>query len=297
MRGGSSAFKLSRELPGWLNGTLILGTFAAILWLEKRRPLRRQTENKLHRDLRNLAMAALSASAIHLTERPITARLTRWVDRRKYGLVKYANLPTWAEVLASVVLLDYTLYIWHVLTHKVPFLWRLHAVHHADLDLSASTAVRFHFAEMALSVPWRAAQVVLIGAPPLSLSVWQTLTLLAILFHHSNVELPLETERWLCRLVTTPRMHGIHHSVMDDERDSNWSTILSFPDYLHGTVKLNIPQKQIIIGVPEEQNPDQLTLGKLMLMPLIERRSSLNQVQSRDREDPAISIRPTQLMA
>src|SRR5205823_4105111 len=129
------------------------------------------------------------------------------------------------------------LWVWHVLTHKVPFLWRFHGVHHADRDLDASTALRFHCVEMALSVPWRAAQVVLVGAGPLSLSTWQTLTILAIMFHHSNVALPIALERRLSRVLMTPRLHGIHHSIVRAETDSNWGTILSLPDYLHGTVR------------------------------------------------------------
>jgi sterol desaturase/sphingolipid hydroxylase (fatty acid hydroxylase superfamily) len=170
-------------------------------------------------------------------------------------------------VALAVVLLDYTLYIWHVLTHKMPFLWRFHRIHHADVDLDASTALRFHFTEMILSVPWRAAQVVTIGASRLALSSWQTLTLVAILFHHSNIQLPIKVERWLCRLMMTPRMHGIHHSVVKGEADSNWSTILAWPDYLHGTYRLNVPQQDVTIGVPEYRKPQKLTLWKLIRMP------------------------------
>jgi hypothetical protein len=103
------------------------------------------------------------------------------------------------EVPLTVALLDYSLYVWHILVHKVPFLWRFHQPHHVDLDRDASTALRFHFGEILRSVPWRAAQIVVIGVPPLTLPVWQTATLVEILFHHSNVELPVEVERWLCR--------------------------------------------------------------------------------------------------
>src|SRR3546814_2584537 len=105
----------------------------------------------------------------------------------------------------------YTLYVWHLLLHRVPLLWRCHVAHHVDLDLDASTALRFHFAELALSVPWRAAQIVLIGVSPRALSVWQTALLLSVLFHHSNARLPPAMERRLNRLIVTPRMHGIHH--------------------------------------------------------------------------------------
>jgi sterol desaturase/sphingolipid hydroxylase (fatty acid hydroxylase superfamily) len=111
-----------------------------------------------------------------------------------------------------------------------------------DLDLDASTALRFHFAEMVLSVPWRAAQVLVLGVGPLALSAWQTLALIEILFHHANVELPVEVERWLCRFLVTPRLHGLHHSIVQGETDSNWSSGLTLWDWLHGTLRLNVPQ-------------------------------------------------------
>lgn len=162
----------------------------------------------------------------------------------------------------------------HVLTHKVPFLWRFHQVHHVDLDLDASTALRFHALEMALSVPWRAAQVLVFGVSTKGLALWQTLTLMEILFHHSNIRLPAGLERRLCRIIVTPRMHGIHHSIVQEETDSNWSTIFSWPDYVHGTLKLNVPQDEITIGVPAYQDPKELTFGKLMKMPFTANRPS-----------------------
>jgi sterol desaturase/sphingolipid hydroxylase (fatty acid hydroxylase superfamily) len=256
-----------KELPGWLTAATIAAALVALLWLEHRRPLRRDTERPLRRNGRNLAMAALSATAIRRTERPVAMPLAALVERKRWGLVPRLALPAWLDVLLSVVLLDYTLYIWHVLTHRIPFLWRFHRVHHADLDLSASTAIRFHFAEMVLSVPWRAAQVLALGASPRAFSIWQTATLLAILFHHSNVRLPARVERWFCRLVVTPRMHGIHHSIVQEETDANWATIFTWPDYLHRTHRLNVPQNAIAIGVPEYREPDELTLGHIVAMP------------------------------
>jgi len=260
---------LGRPVPGWLNVALGLGTFVGLLWFERKRPLRRWTENPRRRNLRNLALAALSAITIQLTERPVTQRLTAVVESRRLGVVKWLGLSPWFEVAAAVVLLDYTLFVWHVLTHKVPFLWRVHEVHHADRDLSASTALRFHFAEMVLSVPWRAAQVVCVGAGPLSLSAWQLTTLVAILFHHSNVALPVGLERRLCRVLMTPRLHGIHHSVVEDETNSNWSTIFSWPDYLHRTIRLDVPQQAIAIGAPTVQGDAVRTLPVLITRPFV----------------------------
>lgn len=260
--------RLDQPLPGWLSAAMVLGTLAAVMWFEIKRPLRRQKHGKTSRDTRNLAMAAMSAAAISALEAPLVHRLSQMVHRRGWGIVKILRLPRWAEIGSAVVLMDYTLYLWHVLTHKAPPLARFHRVHHADLDMDASTAVRFHFGEMILSIPWRAAQVVLIGAAPRSLSTWQTLTTMAILFHHSNSRLPYAVERWLCRVIVTPRMHGIHHSIILEETDANWGTIFSLPDFLHGTIRLNVPQERVVIGLPLFQSEDELTLTKLIPMPL-----------------------------
>jgi sterol desaturase/sphingolipid hydroxylase (fatty acid hydroxylase superfamily) len=257
----------SRKLPSWLSGALVLGAFGALVWLERRRPLRREVESKLTRAARNLAVAASSAIALRLTEKPVAERLTALVERRRFGLLKRARLPVALETLAAVVLLDYTLYVWHILTHRVPFLWRFHLVHHVDLDLDATTALRFHFAELALSVPYRAAQILLIGVSPLSLSIWQTLLMLSILFHHSNVRLGLELERKLNLLLVTPRMHGIHHSNVKEETDSNWSSGLTLWDWLHGTLRLDVPQDEITIGVPAYSNSREVGLTKILALP------------------------------
>jgi sterol desaturase/sphingolipid hydroxylase (fatty acid hydroxylase superfamily) len=236
--------------------------------------LRRPVESKLRRDGRNLVVAATSAAAVHLAEKPIVMPLARLVEHRRWGLLKQVRLPAWLEVPLALALLDYTLYLWHILVHKVPLLWRFHQVHHVDLDLDASTALRFHFGEMILSVPWRAAQVVTIGVSPLSLSAWQMVTLIEIMFHHADVELPIEVERWLCRLIVTPRLHGIHHSIVPEEQDSNWSSGLTVWDWLHGTLRLDVPQEAITIGVPAYRDPAEVTLPRVLAMPFGQQRPS-----------------------
>lgn len=259
-------------MPGWISLPLIAGACGLLYWLESRRPLRRSVEPKAKRTARNLAVAGISAAVLQVTERPIIAPLCALVERRKWGLLQKARLPGWLEVPLAAVLLDYTLYFWHVLTHRVPWLWRFHVVHHLDLDLDVSTALRFHCGELAISVIWRAGQVILLGVSPLSFSVWQLLLFLSILFHHSNVRLPNEAERRLNRFIVTPRMHGIHHSIVYAETDSNWSSGLTLWDWLHGTLKLNIPQDQITIGVPAYRNPEEVTLVDILVLPFREQR-------------------------
>ena len=254
-------------LPRWLMVGLVAGTFLALAWFERRRPLRCSVEGKLLRTGRNLVIAALGSVAVQVVEMPVVSRVSAVVERRGWGLLKRARLPIWLEVTAAVLLMDYTLYMWHVLTHRVPALWRFHVVHHIDLDLDASTAVRFHFGELMLSTPWRVAQVAVIGTPPLALSIWQTGLLMSILFHHSNVELPLWLERRVGRVFVTPRMHGIHHSQVADETDSNWSSGLTLWDWLHGTLRLNVRQREITIGVPAFSQPTDVTLPKMVALP------------------------------
>jgi sterol desaturase/sphingolipid hydroxylase (fatty acid hydroxylase superfamily) len=221
-------------------------------------------------------------------------RAAAMVERRRWGLVKWLRLPLWLEVCAAVVLMDYTLYLWHVLTHRVPLLWRFHAVHHIDLDMDASTAIRFHFGELMLSTPWRVAQVVAIGTSPLALSIWQTALLASILFHHSNLQLPLDVERRLSRVIVTPRMHGIHHSALRRETESNWSSGLSAWDWLHRTLRLNVPQLEITIGVPGFRSTDAVGLAKMLALPFDAGVSLADPGATRERTDSGES--PTLLM-
>jgi sterol desaturase/sphingolipid hydroxylase (fatty acid hydroxylase superfamily) len=261
-----------RPLPSWLSAPLVVGAFGLLWLLERRRPLRREAEPKLRRNVRNLAVAGVAAASLQLVERPVVKPLAVVVEKRRWGLLKRAKLPQWLEVPLAVILMDYTLYVWHVLTHRLPFLWRFHVAHHVDLDLDASTALRFHAGELIISTGWRAGQIVLIGVSPLSLSVWQTCTLLSVIFHHSNVRLPLEIERRLNRIIVTPRMHGIHHSIVKEETNSNWSSGLTLWDWLHGTLRLNVPQGEITIGVPAYREPEEVELAEVLKLPFTEQR-------------------------
>jgi sterol desaturase/sphingolipid hydroxylase (fatty acid hydroxylase superfamily) len=239
-----------KQLPTWLSAAIVIGSTVAIFWLEKRRPLQCSTDSKVSRNLRNGLIGITAAAAMQLAEVPISRRMSEAVVRRRWGLVQRLRLPVWIETILALALLDYTLYAWHVLTHRVPFLWRFHLPHHADVDLDASTGLRFHFGEIVLGAPYRAAQILLIGVSPLTLSIWQTAMLVSIAFHHSNIELASNLERKLVCLVVTPRMHGIHHSIIPEEANSNWSSGLSIWDRLHKTMRLNVSQEDITIGVP-----------------------------------------------
>jgi sterol desaturase/sphingolipid hydroxylase (fatty acid hydroxylase superfamily) len=254
-------------MKNFLRVALSLGALAGLVLLERKRPLRHERESKLRRNGRNLAVASLGALTAQLVEAPVVRPLARFVERRRFGLLKQLRLPRLLEIIAAVLLMDYTLYFWHILTHRVPFLWRFHAVHHVDLDLDASTALRFHFGELAVSVPYRAAQIALLGVDAEALSYWQMFLSLSILFHHSNVRLPRDFESKLGWFLVTPRMHGIHHSNEPAETNTNWSSGLALWDYIHRTLRLDKPQEEICIGVKGIDTEERVRLPEILTQP------------------------------
>lgn len=239
----------------------------AMLLAERVAPLRRTVESKLRRVVRNLSTGGVSLALMSLVQAPLLQPVAAWIVRDRVGLLQLVRWPAWLETLMAILLLDYTLWWWHWANHRVGFFWRFHLVHHVDRDLDASTALRFHFGELALSIPVRATQMILIGVDPRTLWLWQTILFGSILFHHANVRLPLRVERLLARLIVTPRMHGIHHSNRLDQTNTNWSSLLSWWDYLHGTILLDVPQEEITIGVPAYAAPSDVTIGKILLLP------------------------------
>jgi sterol desaturase/sphingolipid hydroxylase (fatty acid hydroxylase superfamily) len=238
-----------------------------MLLAERFAPLRRTVEPKLRRVVRNLSTGGLSLALMTLLQAPLLQPVASWIVRDRVGLLQAVRWPRWIETAIAIVLLDYTLWWWHWAIHRVPFLWRFHLVHHVDRDLDTTTALRFHFGELALSIPFRAAQMIVIGIDMQTLWLWQTILFASILFHHANVRFPIGVERLLVRVIVTPRMHGIHHSDRIEETDSNWSSLLSAWDYLHRTIRLDVPQERVVIGVPAYQNPADVTIGKILLLP------------------------------
>ena len=182
--------------------SLVVGTFVVLGLGELVYPLRRSTMPKQKRQLRNLIIAGLGVATSAVAEAPIVQPLARITEEKRWGLLGRARLPFWMEAALALVLMDYSFYFWHILLHRVPLLWRFHAVHHVDQDMDASTALRFHAGELLLSVPMRAAQVAAIGLTPRTFSLWQIWFALCVLFQHSNVRIPIEWERRLNRVIS-----------------------------------------------------------------------------------------------
>jgi len=277
---------MTSGIPGWIAPTVVAVAFLLFLVAETLRPLRRQRESKLRRIGRNLTVAGLGLATIELLQIPILLPISVWVIRERIGLLHWLGVSGWARTLAGIVLLDYTLWFWHWANHRIFFFWRFHSVHHVDLDMDASTALRFHFGELGMSVAFRALQIIAIGVNPRAVAIYQILLFASILFHHSNTRLPFSLERVLVRLIVTPRMHGIHHSDSLNETNTNWSSLFSAWDYLHRTIRLDVPQEAIEIGVPAYQDPKKVTLGKILAMPFARRRNDWT------RADGMAAVRP-----
>jgi sterol desaturase/sphingolipid hydroxylase (fatty acid hydroxylase superfamily) len=156
------------------------------------------------------------------------------------------------------------------MNHHAPLLWRFHAVHHVDLDLDSTTGLRFHFGELALAAGFRALQVLLLGVDRDTLRLWQQLLVVSVVFHHSNLELPIDVEDRLNAVLVTPRMHGIHHSTRADETDSNYSSLLSCWDRLHRSLRLDVPQGEVTIGVAGFSACEDVTLERSLTLPFRE---------------------------
>jgi sterol desaturase/sphingolipid hydroxylase (fatty acid hydroxylase superfamily) len=255
-------------------GPLTVIGFGLLLLAERKRPLRKATSNKLRRVVTNTGVAAATTVAMKLLFVPVVSAAARFEQKRRVGLLNHLPLSKPLRFVAEMLLLDYTFYWWHRLMHRNALLWRCHMAHHTDLDLDVSTAARFHFAEYVLSVGYRAAQVIVIGASPEAIAISETFVMIAAEFHHSNLRLPLEFERRLNVLIVTPRMHGIHHSIIEHESNSNFATLLTFWDVIHGTLKLNVPQDEITIGLAAYRDANELTLTKLLAHPFKQQRDA-----------------------
>src|SRR5690606_17050297 len=241
--------------------------FIILMVMESRFQLRRRVQHRWKRVIINFAVSIPAFLLLRLMFIPLMVWLAFENRGWQIGLTYLLELPAFVEAMATVLLLDYSNYLWHVLVHRLPVIWRFHLVHHTDLDLDVTTAFRFHFGEMIGSVFFRGAAILLIGATPLMVVVYEIAFEAATAFHHSNIKMPLRLERVLIFFIVTPRMHGIHHSIVKRETDSNFAVIFSLWDRLHRTVRLNIPQHEVVIGVPTYHNENELTIGHLLKLP------------------------------
>jgi sterol desaturase/sphingolipid hydroxylase (fatty acid hydroxylase superfamily) len=260
-----------KDLPTPL---IAVTAFALLLFVAERFfPLRKATCSLLIRLFVNLAISAVTfIVAVGLLQPTVQAAL-RWSAGGSLGLVHLVALPGPVEFVLSLLLMDLTFYYWHLANHRVPILWRFHNVHHIDPDLDVSTAFRFHFGEILLSVAFSLLQVIFIGPSAWAFAFYQLLFQAEVLFHHSNVRLPIGVERLLNKVLVTPRMHGIHHSQIQRENNSNFGTVFPWWDRLHHTLRVNIPQDRVIVGIPGYSLRSDNTFWNALLMPFRKQRN------------------------
>ena len=246
---------------------VFMGLFLLLLLLEALFPLRHRTRTLVHRLVVNLGVAALVFAVAAWIVRPVGLSLAAWTSATSFGFLHLVALPAAVQFGLAFLLMDLTFYYWHLANHKLSVLWRFHNVHHIDPDLDVSTALRFHMGEVLLSAGFRVLQVGLIGLSPLMYMIYESVFQGSTLFQHSNVRLPLRAERLLNKVLVTPRMHGIHHSVVAGETNANYSTVSSWWDRLHRSLRLDIPQSALVIGIPAYHEPVDNTLWNVLVLP------------------------------
>jgi sterol desaturase/sphingolipid hydroxylase (fatty acid hydroxylase superfamily) len=253
-------------------GAVVGATFLLLLFMETKFPLRQAQRPKALRLIVNLIVSGLALAAGAFIVAPVAMRLAAHTSETSFGLLRLLALPFAAELIIGFLLMDLTFYYWHRANHVFPLFWRFHNVHHIDPDLDVSTSFRFHFGEVLYSVGFRALQIYPLGISVFTFLVYELVFQCATLFHHSNVRLPIKLERALNKVIVTPRMHGIHHSTVRDETNSNYSVIFKWWDWLHGTLRLNVRQADVIIGVPAYLKPEDNKLLTLLGLPFRKQR-------------------------
>jgi sterol desaturase/sphingolipid hydroxylase (fatty acid hydroxylase superfamily) len=221
----------------WIRLSFFIGVLVVMAtweWLAPRRPriVTRATRWGSH-----LAVVAINTAAVRFLLPATAVGMALIATNAGWGLLNRYAFPAWVALLAGVVALDLVIYLQHVMFHAVPALWRLHRVHHADLDFDTTTGIRFHPIEILLSMLIKYAAIVALGAPAAAVLIFEVLLNATSLFNHGNVRLSLALDRWLRWLVVTPEMHRVHHSVLAHETNSNFGFNLPWWDRLLGTYK------------------------------------------------------------
>ncbi len=261
---------------------ILVGIFIILFILESKFQLRKRVQSRWKRIIINFIVSIPSFVLLRLLFIPLMVWLAYNNKQWEIGLNYLYNAPVWLEAAIAFLLLDYTNYLWHIVLHKMPLMWRFHLVHHTDLDLDITTSFRFHFGELIGSVFFRGAAVILIGISPLMVLIYEIAFEASNQFQHSNIKLPFRFEKALNKILVTPRMHGIHHSMKKRETDSNFSIIFSFWDRLHSTIKLNVHQDEIVTGVPVYPDEKELTTVHLLKLPFTKIREWVENANSED---------------
>lgn len=253
-----------------------LGFFFGILalmgvweWLAPRRVL---STSKSRRWRANLSIVLLDTVAVRLLVPTTAVGMALLAQQRGWGLLNQFDRPDWLALLIGVLVLDCVIYFQHVMFHALPALWRLHRMHHSDLDFDTTTGVRFHPIEILLSMGVKLAAIMTLGPSALAVLVFEIALNATSLFNHGNVQLPARLDRLLRRVVVTPEMHRVHHSSLPYETNSNFGFSFPWWDHLFGTYRAQpkLGHLGMTIGLDQFRDPARLNVGGLLLQPFIE---------------------------
>lgn len=254
---------------------LRMSIFASVLLLmalwEFLSARRQQRIHRWRRWPHNLLIVAIDTLAVRLAFPLAAVGMALIAAERSWGLFNIISAPLWVEFIVAVVVLDVAIYFQHRIFHAVPWLWRLHRMHHADLEFDVTTGLRFHPLEILISMAVKLAVVAALGAPAVAVLVFEILLNAASMFNHSNVNLPLGIDRWLRRFVVTPDMHRVHHSIIRRETDSNFGFSVSWWDRIFRTYR-DQPEKghlDMVIGIDQFRTEGDLWLHKMLIQPFV----------------------------
>ncbi len=263
-------FILQNETPIRLG--FFFGVFAIMGLWEVLAPRRALTVSKAVRWANNLGLVFLNSAILRLIFPMAAVGVAAFAAEQGWGLLNYFQLPFAFSVLLAIVALDFIIYLQHVLVHAVPALWRLHRVHHADLDYDVTTGARFHTLEIILSMLIKFATILVLGPPVVAVIIFEVVLNAMAMFNHSNVSLPSRLDRIVRLFVVTPDMHRVHHSVEDNEANSNFGFNLSIWDRLFGTyiAQPREGHENMIIGIHGYRDPKQVNqLPGMLTLPFV----------------------------
>jgi sterol desaturase/sphingolipid hydroxylase (fatty acid hydroxylase superfamily) len=247
--------------------SLFWGGLIFFLLLELLVPYRPSSVSKVKRWINNISLTIFNSILLNLIFSAAIIGTAAYVQANGLGILNMIEGPAWLKILATIAFMDFMLYVWHLLNHEVPFLWRFHRVHHSDLNMDVSTATRFHIGELAISAVIKICIIFFLGASYLGVIIFESAVVLAVQFHHSSLKVPGWFEAIWFIFFVPPSMHRIHHSVVIKERDTNYGAIFSIWDRMLGTMLTHLDQKRIRIGVGAYHNPDKLNFQQLLAMP------------------------------
>ena len=223
------------EHEGLIRLSVFAGVFALMALLELSMPRKERTEPVTRRWFTNIGIVVVDTLTLRLLFPILAVGMAGYATAQGWGLFALVDLPFWFEVLISAILLDLAIYGQHVASHKVPILWLVHRMHHADRDIDVTTGARFHPVEIVLSMLYKFVVIILLGAPALAVFIFEVLLNGSAMFNHANWRMPLWLDKFVRRVFVTPDMHRVHHSIHERETDSNYGFNLSIWDRMFGT--------------------------------------------------------------